>query len=45
MNEQIKKPNTYISEFKKSAIRLALESDQANGHLETQTHQGTDLAY
>ena len=29
MNEQSKKPNkTYTSEFKKSAVKLAIESDQ-----------------
>ena len=28
MNDQIKKPNTYTSEFRESSIKLALESDQ-----------------
>ena len=28
MNDQNKKPNTYTSEFKESAVKLALESDQ-----------------
>ena len=28
MNEQTKKPNTYTSEFKESAVKLALESEQ-----------------
>ena len=28
MNDQIKNPNTYTSEFRESSIKLALESDQ-----------------
>ena len=28
MNDQLKKPNTYTSEFRESSIKLALESDQ-----------------
>ena len=28
MNDQLKKPNTYTSEFKESSVKLALESDQ-----------------
>jgi len=28
MNEEIKKPNSYTSEFKESAVKLAIESDQ-----------------
>ncbi len=30
MNDQLKKPNTYTSEFRESSIKLALESDQPN---------------
>ena len=28
MNDQLKKPNIYSSEFRESSIKLALESDQ-----------------
>ncbi len=28
MSEETKKPNTYTSEFKESAVKLAIESDQ-----------------
>ena len=28
MNDHIRKPNTYTSEFKESPVKLALESDQ-----------------
>lgn len=28
MSEEIKKPNSYTSEFKESAVKLALESEQ-----------------
>ena len=29
MNDKTKKPNIYTSEFKESAVKLALESDQS----------------
>ncbi len=32
MNDQLKRPNNYSSEFRESSVKLALESDQPTGH-------------